>query len=189
MTNEPLITILVSERKAGSCSALKTASGDGIGPGMLARTTSAISAATGSRTKIFLRNLCLSVLVRPTKLLERCLCCCPIYTTQVDSISFLTMRRGSYPPCLKAWLGMNGDYLWRMQGFALDKLHLTLTVFRENKNTTTRNLLSPLSDLVLAQRARQRKEPVRVECEQSCPAEQKPSYSRLEDCQQEEGGT
>ncbi len=71
----------------------------------------------------------------------------------------------------------------------LDKLHLTLTVFRENKNTTTRNLLSPLSDLVLAQRARQRKEPVRVECEQSCPAEQKPSYSRLEDCQQDEGGT
>src|SRR5205807_8685219 len=74
-------------------------------------------------------------------------------------------------------------------GFALDKLRMTLTVFRENKNATARNLLIPLSDLGLGQRPRQRKEPDRVECKHGRPTEQKPSYSRLEDCQRDEGGT
>ena len=36
--------------------------------------------------------------------------------------------------------------------FALHKLHMTLTILRKNKNTTTTNLLTPLSDLRLAQR-------------------------------------
>jgi hypothetical protein len=36
--------------------------------------------------------------------------------------------------------------------FALHKLHMTLTILRKNKNTTTTNLLTPLSDPGLAQR-------------------------------------
>jgi hypothetical protein len=37
--------------------------------------------------------------------------------------------------------------------FALQKLHMTLTILRKNKNTTTTNLLSPVDDLRLAQRS------------------------------------
>jgi hypothetical protein len=36
--------------------------------------------------------------------------------------------------------------------FALHKLHMTLTILRKNKNTTTSNLLTPIDDLGLAQR-------------------------------------
>src|SRR6266446_9379120 len=35
--------------------------------------------------------------------------------------------------------------------FALQKLHMTLTILRKNKNTTTTNLLTPTDDLGLAQ--------------------------------------
>jgi hypothetical protein len=35
--------------------------------------------------------------------------------------------------------------------FALYKLHMTLTILRKNKNTTTTNLLTPTDDLGLAQ--------------------------------------
>ena len=42
-------------------------------------------------------------------------------------------------------------------GFALDKLHMTLTILRKNKNTTTTNPLTPLSDLGLAQDVCQKK--------------------------------
>ena len=73
--------------------------------------------------------------------------------------------------------------------FALHKLHMTLTILRKNKNTTTSNLLAPIDNLGLAQRSRQRKEPVRVECKQSCPTRPKPSYSRLGDRHLDEGGT
>src|SRR5713101_8845613 len=61
--------------------------------------------------------------------------------------------------------------------FALHKLHMTLTILRKNKNTTTSNLLTPLSDLRFAQDPT-RKELVRVQCKQSCSTEPKPSYSR-----------
>jgi hypothetical protein len=37
--------------------------------------------------------------------------------------------------------------------FALHKFHMTLTILRKNKNTTTTNLLTPTSDLRLAQRS------------------------------------
>ena len=35
--------------------------------------------------------------------------------------------------------------------FALHQLHMTLTILRKNKNTTTTNLLTPTDDLELAQ--------------------------------------
>ena len=35
--------------------------------------------------------------------------------------------------------------------FPLYKLHMTLTILRKNKNTTTTNLLTPINDLGLAQ--------------------------------------
>ncbi|HEV2120877.1 MAG TPA: hypothetical protein VGS11_12345 [Candidatus Bathyarchaeia archaeon] len=37
-------------------------------------------------------------------------------------------------------------------GFALHKLHMSLTILRKNKNTTTTNLLTPTDDLRFAQR-------------------------------------
>ena len=41
--------------------------------------------------------------------------------------------------------------------FALHKLHMTLTILRKNKNTTTSNFLAPLSDPRLTQDPNQEK--------------------------------
>jgi hypothetical protein len=41
--------------------------------------------------------------------------------------------------------------------FALHQLHMTLTILRKNKNTTTTNLLTPTDNLRLAQRPGQKR--------------------------------
>jgi len=46
--------------------------------------------------------------------------------------------------------------------FALHEFHMTLTILRKNKNTTTTNLLTPINDLGLAQDLIQEKNLVRV---------------------------
>jgi hypothetical protein len=55
-------------------------------------------------------------------------------------------------------------------------LHVTLTILREDKNTTTTNLLTPVDNLRLAQ-GRDRKDRDHGRCKEICPVKQEPQYT------------
>ena len=54
-------------------------------------------------------------------------------------------------------------------------LHMTLTILRKNKNTTTTNLLSPVDDLRLAQKIRTEKTMIMVDVRKSVLWNKNPS--------------